>query len=99
MHVLLRSVTSIWICTYVIRTIGWTTKGSESESWWDQEFSLLHIIQTSSGPTQPPIKLVPGTISLGVNWPGHEADYSPRSSAKVKQMWIYISTSLYTFLA
>jgi hypothetical protein len=28
---------------------GWTAKGSEFESQWGQEFSLLHIIQTGSG--------------------------------------------------
>jgi hypothetical protein len=28
---------------------GWTTKESEFESQWGQEFSLLHVVQTSSG--------------------------------------------------
>jgi hypothetical protein len=28
---------------------GWTTKGSEFESHWGQEFLLLHLIQTSPG--------------------------------------------------
>jgi hypothetical protein len=28
---------------------GWTTEGSEFESRWGQEFSLLHIVQTASG--------------------------------------------------
>jgi hypothetical protein len=36
------------------------------------------------GPTQPPIQWVPGALSLGVKWPGREADHSPPSSAEVK---------------
>jgi hypothetical protein len=28
---------------------GWTTKGSEFKSCWGQDFSSLHVIQTSSG--------------------------------------------------
>jgi hypothetical protein len=37
------------------------------------------------GPTQPPIQWVPGAFSLGVKQPGHEADHSSPSSAKVKE--------------
>jgi hypothetical protein len=29
--------------------MGWTTKGLEFESRWEQEFSLLHVLQTDSG--------------------------------------------------
>jgi hypothetical protein len=29
--------------------MGSTTKGSEFESRWGQEFSLLHVVQTGSG--------------------------------------------------
>jgi hypothetical protein len=36
------------------------------------------------GPTQPPIKWIPGAPSPGVKRPGREADHSPPSSAKVK---------------
>jgi hypothetical protein len=39
------------------------------------------------GPTQPPIQWVPGALSLGVKWPGHEPDHSPQSSVKVKK-WV-----------
>jgi hypothetical protein len=28
--------------------VGWTTEGSEFEYWWDQEFALLHDVQTGS---------------------------------------------------
>jgi len=35
--------------------------------------------------TQPPIQGVPGALYLRVKWPGREADYSPPSSAEVKE--------------
>jgi hypothetical protein len=28
---------------------GWTVEGSEFESRWGKEFSLLHVVQTGSG--------------------------------------------------
>jgi hypothetical protein len=37
------------------------------------------------GPTQPPIQWVAGALSLGLKWPGREADHSPPSSAEVKE--------------
>jgi hypothetical protein len=37
------------------------------------------------GPTQPPIQLVPGALSLGVKWPGREVDHLPPYSADVKE--------------
>jgi hypothetical protein len=37
------------------------------------------------GPIQPPIQWVPGSLSLGVKRPGREANYSPPSSAEVKE--------------
>jgi hypothetical protein len=45
------------------------------------------------GPTQPPIQWEPGVLSLGIKQPGSEADRSHPSSAEVKKMWIYTSTS------
>jgi hypothetical protein len=43
-------------------------------------------------PTQPPNQGVPGALSLGVKRPGCEANHSPPSSAKVNNVWRYIST-------
>jgi hypothetical protein len=40
---------------------------------------------TALGPTQPPIKWVPGALSLGVKRLGREADHSPSSSAEVQE--------------
>jgi hypothetical protein len=45
------------------------------------------------GPTQPPIQLVPGALSLGIKRPLREADHSPPSSAEVKNAWSYTSTT------
>jgi hypothetical protein len=33
--------------------------------------------RTALGPTHPPIQWVLGALSLGVKWPGREADQSP----------------------
>jgi hypothetical protein len=43
------------------------------------------------GPTQPPIQLVSGALSLGVKRPGCEADHSHPSSAEVRNAWSYTS--------
>jgi len=43
------------------------------------------ISRPALGPTQPPIQVVPGVISLGVKLLGREADHSPPSSAEVKE--------------
>jgi hypothetical protein len=41
-----------------------------------------------------------GALSLGIKWPGREADHSPPSSAEVKNAWSYTSTpSQYVFMA
>jgi hypothetical protein len=60
-------------------------------------FFLLHVVQTDSGfhPTSYPM----GTegFSRGKR-PGREADHSPPANAKIKKMWIYISTPQYSFV-
>jgi hypothetical protein len=53
----------------------------------------------SLGPTQPPIQRVTGAFTPGVDRPGLEADHSPPTSAKVKNMWMYTSTPPYAFMA
>jgi hypothetical protein len=53
-------------------------------------FTFLHF-------TQPPIRLIPGALSLRVKRPGLEVDHSPPSSAEVKNEWSYTSTPQYTF--
>jgi hypothetical protein len=56
-------------------------------------FLFTTASRTALGPTQPPIQLVPGALSLGVKRPGREADHSPPSSAEIKNAWSYTSTS------
>jgi hypothetical protein len=51
------------------------------------------------GPTQPPIKLIPRALSLGVKQSGREVDCLPPTSAGVKNMWKYsTSTPSYAFV-
>jgi hypothetical protein len=48
-------------------------------------FLFTTASRTALGPTKPPIQQVPGALSLGVKWPGREADHSLPSSAEVKE--------------
>jgi hypothetical protein len=49
--------------------------------------SLLHRVQTGSGPHPASCPMVPGAVPSVVEWPRSEADHSPPSSAKVKNAW------------
>jgi hypothetical protein len=51
------------------------------------------------GPTQSPMQWVMAPISPAEKRPDREADYSPQSSAEVKNVWRYTSTPSYVFLA
>ena len=47
---------------------------------------VLHITRPSHivlRPTQPSVQWVPGPLSPDIDWPGHEAHYSPLSSFRV----------------
>jgi len=44
-------------------------------------FFPYHRFLTGSGSTQPPIQYISGALSLGINWPASESDYSSPSSA------------------
>jgi hypothetical protein len=63
-------------------------------------FSLLHSVQTGSGPFQPSSYPVGtgGSFPKGIKCPGRESDHSPPSSAEVKKMWICTSTPQYVFM-
>jgi hypothetical protein len=50
------------------------------------------------GPTQPPIRWVPGALPLGAKRPRRETEHLPSYSAEVKKMWIYTSTPPYAFM-
>jgi hypothetical protein len=58
---------------------------------------FLFVFRPALGPTQPPIKWVPGLLSVGVKWPGREADHTPPSSAEVSA-WSYTSTPQSVFI-
>jgi hypothetical protein len=50
-------------------------------------FLFTTMSRKALGPTQPPIQWLPGALSLGVKWPGREADHSPPCTAEVKNAW------------
>jgi hypothetical protein len=50
------------------------------------------------GSTQPPMLWMLGALSLGVKQLGCEADYSPTSSAKFKNVWNYTSIPPWIFM-
>jgi len=61
-------------------------------------FSLRHPVQTSSGAHPASYPQVLGTLSLGVKWPGHEANHSLPSSAEVKTVWSCTTTPHYVLI-
>jgi hypothetical protein len=73
--------------------------GSEFESRWGQEFSLLHVVQTGSGVHPTSYTMGTGGFSPEVKRPVLEAYHSPPTSAEVKKTWIYTFTSPYVFMS
>jgi hypothetical protein len=65
---------------------GWMIEGFESRQGMGI-FLFTTASRPASGPTQAPIQWVPGALSLGVKWPGSEADHSLPSSAEVEE-WV-----------
>jgi hypothetical protein len=59
----------------------------------------LHVVQTGTGPTQPPIQWILGTLSSGVKRAGSEGDHPPPTSDEIKNMWIYKFIPPYAFMA
>jgi hypothetical protein len=48
-----------------------TTEMSEFESWYGKKLLLLHIVQTGSGVTQPPIQRIPEALYSGEKLDAH----------------------------
>jgi hypothetical protein len=78
--------------------MGWTTEGSEFESLWRQEFSLLHVVQTSSWVHTASYPMGTGASFPGIKRPGREADVSHTNIDEIKKTWIYTSTPPYVFM-
>jgi hypothetical protein len=78
---------------------GWTTKGSEFESRWGKEFSLLHVFQKGCWANPASYPMCTGGSFPGVKRQGREVDHSPPTSAEVKKTWVYTSTPPYVFMA
>jgi hypothetical protein len=70
--------------------MGWTIGVSGVDSWQGLGIFLFTTLSTPTlGPIQPPIQWVMWALSLGLKWPGHEADHSYSTIAEVKNAWIY----------
>jgi hypothetical protein len=63
------------------------------------EFFLLTASRPVLWPNQPPFQLVPGALYPGIKRPGREGDRLRPSSAELKNVWSYISTPQYVFIA
>jgi hypothetical protein len=76
----------------IATSYGLDDRGSDFESRWSQELSLLQIVETDYEvhPTSYPMGT--GGSFPGGKRPGREVDHSPPTSAEVKKMWIYTST-------
>jgi hypothetical protein len=59
----------------------------------------FHVVQTGSWVHPASYTMGTGSSFPGVKRPGREADHSSPTSAEVKKMWIYTSTTPYTFMA
>jgi hypothetical protein len=57
------------------------------------------VSRPALGPTPPPIQRVRGALSLGVKWPGREADHSSLSIAEVNKRRDIPPLTQYAFVA
>jgi hypothetical protein len=85
---------AVWYFTMKIAATGWKIGVLGFDSRWGLGIFLFSTASgTALGPTQPPIQWIPGILSLGIKQSGREADHSPPSSAKIKNVWSYTSTN------
>jgi hypothetical protein len=66
------------------------TMGGLSSNPGEAKFSLLHVIRSALGATQPRMQLVTRALSPEVNRLGRKADHSLPTSAEITNMWIYV---------
>jgi hypothetical protein len=70
------------------------------ESWQSLGIFLFTTVSRRAlGPTQSHIWWLPRALSLGVKWPGCEADHSLPPSIEVKNSWSYTPLPQYAFMA
>jgi hypothetical protein len=74
-------------------------RGESSSPSWVKNFLFSTSSTLALGLTQPPIQWAPGNLFPRVKRAKHEADNSSPTSGEVKNMWIYISTPPYVFMA
>jgi hypothetical protein len=66
-------------------TTGWTSEEWGFDSRQGQEIFQFSITSRPAlGPTQPSTQWLPGSVSMGIKPPGHEAYHPPSSSAEDK---------------
>jgi hypothetical protein len=71
--------------------MGWMIGVLGFDSWWGLGILLFTTpSRIALGLTQPPIQQVPGALSLAVKQLGHEAEHSHFSSAKIKNVELYL---------
>jgi hypothetical protein len=73
---------------------GWTTERSEFESWYYQEFSVLHDVHTGSGAHPASYPMCTGDSFPGVKAAGAWSLPHIPTSVEVKNTWIYTSIPL-----
>jgi hypothetical protein len=82
-----------------MRAMGWTAKELGFDSQQGEEIILFSVAsRLLLRSTQCPIQWVLEAFTPQIKQPGCEADHSPPSTAKVKNTWIYTSTTLHIFM-
>jgi hypothetical protein len=80
--------------------MGWTMGFLGFDSWRGLGIFLSTTAsRTALGPTQPPIQLLTGALSLGVERPVREATTHLHPVPRSKNVWSYTSTPEYAFMA
>jgi hypothetical protein len=74
-------------------------RGRSSSPGTFKTFCFSKASRPALGSTQPLFQWVSGDFPPVVKWPGREADHLPPTSAEIQNMWIYISTPPYAFMA
>jgi hypothetical protein len=89
---MMETITQLVVTTKLLFMINYEVKNNPRNKTIfsrSKELGLgIFLFTTVSGPAlwpiQPPNQWIPGALSLEVKWPVHEANYSPPSSADIK---------------